>query len=188
MRRLKYHIPDNIDALFVDLDGVLVDFHSAVAKLWGLNPEKLKEEDWMTFGKLGPARNQEEFWTQIRKQGTQWWTNLPKLSWADKLWASCNASCEKVIVLTSPGPFPESAAGKYQWVRQHLSTTRMLIGQPKEVCSKPGHILIDDRNVNLEPWKKAGGYALSLRRPWNKTGFDPRDIIEALEIHASKRK
>ncbi|MBT3220927.1 MAG: hypothetical protein HN348_17725 [Proteobacteria bacterium] len=169
-----------VSTIFVDLDGVLADFHTAVAKLWGLDPATLNNDDWARLGEWGLGIPMDDFWPRIQAAGPEFWSGLEKMPWADELWDACQGACDTVVVLTAPGPFPESAAGKYAWVRAQLNTTKMLIGSPKEVCSKAGHVLIDDRAGYRERWEAEGGTLLSLGRPWNPTGLDPREIIDIL--------
>jgi hypothetical protein len=174
-------LPSPLTALFVDLDGVLADFHTALARLYGLDPARLEEAGWAELGEWGLSIPKPGFWDSIQAEGPGWWAALPKLPWADRLWAACRAACDTVVVLTTPGPFAESAAGKYAWVTEQLGTADMLIGRPKEVCSRPGHALVDDRAGYGPRWQGEGGHLLSLRRPWNPSGHPPEAIIAALE-------
>jgi len=110
----------------------------------------------------------------------QWWINLPKLPWADELWQACLATGATCVVLTTPGPFPESAYGKYVWVNEQLKTRNVLIGQPKEICAQPGTWLIDDRAGYGPRWESRGGRLLSLKRPWNPNGLSIDEILKTL--------
>lgn len=169
-----------IDTLFVDLDGVLVDFHSELVKLHGIDPNSLSEIEWAKWDNHGPQQDPRKFWKPLNNVDSQWWANLPKLPWADRLWGACNRYCKKVIVLTSTPRAASSAAGKFQWIEKNLNTYEALIGRPKFVCSKPGHALIDDRITNLTPWEENGGIPIALKRPWLNHGYTVDEIIEAL--------
>ena len=173
--------PNPLTAIFVDLDGVLADFHSSMARLWGLDPETLDEAKQAELGEWGLGIPMPDFWDKIRAEGPDFWAGLAPLPWADELWAACKEACETVVVLTTPGPFPESAAGKYEWVKRVLKSDDMLIGRPKEVCSQPGHILIDDRSGYGPRWNARGGQLFSLRRPWNPQGHPVETIINTLK-------
>lgn len=168
-------------SIFVDLDGVLADFHTAVARLYDLDPDTLTTSDWAEIGEWGLSIPKPDFWDRVQAAGAAFWSGLEPLPWAERLWAACHAVCERVVILTTPGPFPESAAGKYAWVRERLDTTSMLIGRPKEACSKPGHVLIDDRAGYGPRWEGEGGILLPLKRPWNPSGIEPEAIIANLE-------
>lgn len=170
--------------IFMDLDGVLVDLHRALVPLFGDNPQQYRDEDWAKVGHWGLSIPKENFWARVRSQGIAWWANLPKLPWTDELWEAALKTGADCVVLTTPAPFAESAAGKWQWVQENLHTTRMLIGQPKEVCSRQGHLLIDDRAGYQERWEAAGGQILSLKRPWNPDGIEIEKIIAQLRSWA----
>lgn len=165
----------------VDLDGVLVDLHHALVRLFGDDPEKYTEADWAQVGEWGLSIPKGDFWGKVRSQGYQWWVNLPKLPWADALWQACLETGAECVVLTTPAPFPECSAGKWQWVYEQLHTQNILIGKPKEICAQAGTWLIDDRAGYGPRWESRGGRLLSLRRPWNPAGMDVEAIIKTLQ-------
>jgi len=172
--------------LFIDLDGVLADFHTPLVGLYGLEPNALTEADWAQVGEWGLSVPKDDLWQRVQAAGAEFWAELPELPWTQELWAACRAACSEVIVLTTPGPFPESLAGKYAWVVEHLETSKMLIGSPKEACSKPGHVLIDDREGYRKRWEAEGGEMLTLQRPWSPQGDSPADVIAALRDFAAR--
>ncbi len=175
-------LPRPLNAIFVDLDGVLADFHSSMVRLWGQDPATMDDASWAEAGEWGLSVEMPDFWPRVQAEGADFWRNLPKLPWTDRLWAACNAACDRVVILTTPGPFPESAAGKTAWVHEQLGPkTRVLIGSPKDVCSKPGRILIDDRSGYRNRWEAEGGVLMPLWRPWNVDGHDAGRIAAALE-------
>ncbi|MFA5624598.1 MAG: HAD family hydrolase [Bradymonadales bacterium] len=170
--------------IFLDLDGVLVDLHRSLVLLFGDDPKQYTEADWAKVGEWGLSIPKGDFWGRVRSQGIQWWANLSKLPWTDELWQAAQKTGADCVVLTTPAPFPECAAGKWQWVHEQLQTTRMLIGHPKEVCSKAGHLLIDDRAGYQPRWEGAGGQIFSLKRPWNPQGMSIEAIIAQLRAWA----
>jgi len=165
----------------IDLDGVLVDMHTPLVRLFGEDPSTYTDAQWREVGQWGLSIPKDNFWEKIRAQGSQWWINLPKLPWTDELWESALATGATCVVLTTPGPFPESAYGKWQWVNDNLHTQNVLIGQPKEVCAKPGSWLIDDRAGYGPKWEGNGGTLLSLKRPWNPEGMTIEDILKTVK-------
>ena len=144
-----------IEMLFVDLDGVLVDFHRELVKLHGIDPDSLSEEEWSAWDNHGPDDDPQKFWAPLKGVGADWWASLPKLPWADELWKACQNSCDQVVVLTSTPRSASSAAGKFSWIEANLNTYQALIGRPKSACAKKGHALIDDRHLNLDPCLQA---------------------------------
>lgn len=172
------------EVICIDLDGVLVDLHVALARLFGDDPQKYTQSQWAEVAQWGLSIPKGDFWGKVRSQGAQWWISLPKLPWTDALWQAAIRTGATCVVLTTPGPFPECVYGKYQWVRDNLHTEKMLIGQPKEICAQKGTWLIDDRAGYGPRWEKRGGKLLSLQRPWNPEGTSAEDIIEMLKNFA----
>lgn len=168
------------NVICIDLDGVLVDFHYGLVRLFGDDPEKYTEQQWAEVGEWGLSIPKGDFWGKVRSQGIQWWINLPKLPWTDELWEAAKATGATCVVLTTPAPFPESSYGKWQWVYENLKTKNVLIGQPKEICAQSGTWLIDDRAGYGPRWEGKGGRLLSLKRPWNPSGLTIEEILKIL--------
>ena len=179
---------DKPKVIFIDMDGVLVDMHYGLIRLFGDDPAKYSSAQLAEVGewglsvsaKEGKFKNPTDFWDKVRAQGTQWWINLPKLPWTDALWEAAVATGAKCVVLTTPAPFPESVFGKWQWVKDNLHTENILIGRPKEVCAYSGAWLIDDRAGYGPRWEGNGGRLLSFKREWNSSGTDVEDILKLL--------
>ena len=118
---------DKPQVICIDLDGVLVDLHYGLVKLFGDDPEKYSDAQWAEVGEWGLSIPKGDFWGRVRSQGIQWWLNLPKLPWTDELWEACNATGATCVILTTPAPFPESSYGKWQWVNDQLHTNNILM-------------------------------------------------------------
>ena len=185
---MAHGLPKAPDVLFVDLDGVLADFHGELVRLHGHDPADFDDEDWRGWDGYGPFSDRDRFWAPVHRAGEDWWADLPKLPWTDSLWESCKRACDQVVVLTSPADSPGSVAGKYRWVRRNLDTRNMLIGRPKAAAARHDRVLIDDRQAHLAPWVAAGGVALPLKRPWTGAGLIPTDLIDALNAWAGARR
>lgn len=189
-------LPDAIEVIFLDMDGVLCDFHSAVARLWGLDPATVDDETWAEIGEWGisvpppgvagrsgsPATSyRSDFWDRIEAEGRRWWESLDKLPWADELWDACRRRAERVAILTSPAPFFACHEGKRAWVRARLGRADVVVTSAKALCSGPKKVLIDDRTRYAAGWRAAGGTFVPLRRPWTGGGSSPAEIIAELD-------
>lgn len=139
-----------IKQIYLDMDGVLVDTHSAIEKV-GLKPFKGM---W----------NNDEFWARIKEFGSDFWANADPYPWASQL---VEASYDAVgqantFILTAPSRtcFP-AATGKMQWLHKHfpefIHDSRMLIASKKYLLARPDRFLIDDRASVVSEWNKAGG-------------------------------
>ena len=77
---------------------------------------------------------------------------------------------ENVCLLTSPTIDPDCLAGKLEWI--HAFTPKwlhrqFLVGPCKQFCAHPDALLVDDSDKNVNAFRKWGGKALLVPRPWN---------------------
>ena len=179
-----------ISQILVDMDGVLCDFIGHTCKLMGLDP--VKAIDLWPAGAWdfseGLGLNDAQVWEAIDKRGEDFWAGIPALPWFTSLMKLCESRCDLVVILTSPSIAHSSASGKVQWLQKHIGRhyRNYLIGPKKEVCARPGAVLIDDNDGNCEKFKAHGGEAIVFPAPWNsKRGWfytahlSPHDIDPA---------
>lgn len=89
----------------------------------------------------------------------------------------------EVYFATSPTLSGECVAGKFDWVKKHFPDRlrNLYIGAAKEGFAKPGTILIDDRNENVDNFIACGGRAFLVPRPWNRGGWQPQPYDKIIE-------
>lgn len=179
-----------LNSIYLDLDGVLVDFMGGVARLtgvdnahfyssrnthfWGLT-EILEEQT----GELWPK---DKFWRLIDDAGHDFWGALEKYPWADALYDLCRASAPTVI-MTSPGMHPSSASGKMAWIRDNLPDARRFAITPcKHHMSHPGALLIDDSPPNYDLFTEHGGVCYLFPQPWTDPNWYDRDCLSELRM------
>ena len=147
----------NEPTVFLDMDGVLVDFFSAFAKL--ANVEHWKEMD---------AQKLQGVLDKI--VGSDYFAKLPKTN-------ACDSIVEMIIdfagaysILSSPlrGDIANSTKHKRAWVMDNLSpqpTTTIIVRDKSQYALLNGvqNILIDDRANNIHKWKEAGGYGIKYQ-------------------------
>lgn len=167
-----------IERIFLDVDGVLNHFSTYVLNRLGAPIEvgqydkyPVQCEDIVdAYAVLTGTRiSKTAFWSQITQD----------------MWAMCPRSEEflflierslrivgrdNVFILTAPTLDPLCVAGKVQWLQAHLPRElqrNFLIGPHKHICAKPGHLLVDDFDKNVNAFRAEGGQALLVPRPWN---------------------
>ena len=147
----------NEPTVFLDMDGVLVDFFGAFAKL--ANVEHWKEMD---------AQKLQGVLDKI--VGSDYFAKLPKTN-------ACDSIVEMIIdfagaysILSSPlrGDIANSTKHKRAWVMNNLSpqpTTTIIVRDKSQYALLNGvqNILIDDRASNIHKWKEAGGYGIKYQ-------------------------
>jgi cytidyltransferase-like protein len=134
--------------IYVDMDGVLVDFDGGYEKLTGMTTQ---EAD-----KKGP----EFFWKPISKAGAKWWITLNWMPDGKQLWDYVKKYNPEL--LSAPSREEASKMGKRIWVKRELPGAKLILrsADKKQEFASPTSILIDDREKNIEQWGAAGGIGI----------------------------
>lgn len=150
--------------IFVDLDGVLVNFIKTAVEITGINPETADKKD--TY----------RFWARIQKHtaaGLPFFEKMEPMSDAHTLWNYIKP--HNPTILSSTGERIVGAAEeKREWVMRHLggdAASKAVFtpsAKAKAQYAAPTHILIDDRAKAIDPWVAAGGVGI-LHRSANDT-------------------
>lgn len=134
------------------------------------------------------AFTQDEFWSAL---SAEFWSSAPKSHECDWLCDLCASLVGKrnVFVLTAA---PQKVGGhvasaKVSWIYDNLPDwlhAQFLIGSCKQACASPDALLIDDSDVNVENFKRAGGHAILVPRPWNSLWARLTDmyIIQSVDV------
>jgi 5' nucleotidase, deoxy (Pyrimidine), cytosolic type C protein (NT5C) len=149
---------------YLDLDGVLVDFHKGVMAFHRhFQPyETLTWDIWDSWNMSAEA-----FWGPL---GYDFWLNLP---WTPEgktfLQGVEKVFKDRIVITTSPCWTPGCAQGKLDWIKReipHLFRSTS-IGPAKHLLAGPGKLLIDDSDSNIKLFVDEGGTAIRVPRPWN---------------------
>ena len=134
--------------IYVDMDGVLVDFDGGYEKLTGMTTRAADEK--------GP----EFFWKPISKAGAKWWITLKWMPDGKQLWDYVKKYNPEL--LSAPSREEASKMGKRVWVKRELPGVKLILrsADKKQEFASPNSILIDDREKNIEQWKSAGGIGI----------------------------
>lgn len=171
-----------IKRIFLDVDDVLADFSLAAIRHIGIDLDHVDLDSYyerfgydivLSTNYYFPSTEDltlEEFWARFDRT---FWANLEKTKECDYLILACCKLIgkENVFLLTAPIQDPDCVAGKMEWIRKMLpefwKDRRYLIAPPKYVCASPNSLLIDDSDANVDAFRKAGGMATLVPRPWN---------------------
>lgn len=166
--------------IFIDLDGVLVDFVGGVSRLLGVPVVAHVFGLGEMFGMSNSAA-----WRAIDQAGADFWSGLEPLPWAGDVVEI--ASAEKPVgFLSSSGGYPNADAGKRAWLRKHFGTEiadeLIIVGtkQRKWMLSAPGRVLVDDHAETVTRWGAHGGQGILFPATWNEAGHELRDPIAYL--------
>ena len=147
----------NEPTVFLDMDGVLVDFFNAFAKL--ANVKHWKQMD--------PQRLQDVLNKIV---GSDYFAKLPKTNTCDSIVEMVVDFAGSYSILSSPlrGDIANSTKHKRAWVMDNLSpqpTTTIIVRDKSQYALLNGvqNILIDDREDNINKWQEAGGCGIKYQ-------------------------
>ena len=151
MRKLMTEAEDSTPEVYVDMDGVLVDFFTEWAKLMNVK----------TYRDI-PKRQIPKALKKI-VDTPNFWENLPPLAGYKELLNAIKQMHGSYRILSSPlANDPNVDQGKREWVNKHLGffkPEKVIIDHNKSQYAKQSdgtpNILIDDYGKNVNAWKQA---------------------------------
>lgn len=152
--------------LYLDMDGVLVDFLGHVEKC-------------QFFRKNGKVD-----WDKVIDKGPQFWNEMEWMPGAEKTFSeliSLSESGKVELFILSAVNFPTGVEGKKLWIQTHTKfpLENVIIVSHSEDKSKyasPDSILVDDREKCLIPFKEAGGKVI-LFKNWDETLEEIKQVL-----------
>jgi 5'(3')-deoxyribonucleotidase len=164
--------------ILLDLDEVLADFVGGACKAWGCTKEQVEEHwelgQWDIRYPLSKALGRTEvmsselFWTRINNSEA-FWVGLKPTPWMEELWAFCQCLSDDIHIVSAPSRCESSYFGKVKWLRNQFGQnfSNFALTPYKHIFAGPDVILIDDRDENVEAFRKAGGHGLVFPRIHN---------------------
>ena len=135
--------------IFLDMDGVLVNFDQQFQELTGMMPREFESK-----------YSSDEFWEKIDNAGVGFWRGMKWMPGGEALYN--RASQFDHALLSSPSRSEVSKIGKRLWRRDKTPNTKLILSRSylKKNYAAPNHILIDDREDNIQQWRDAGGIGI----------------------------
>lgn len=153
-------------ALYLDMDGVLMDFDSHILK-WGCNWKgptyhHLPEPQWT----VEQATNDRRYKDAMAEH--HFWQTMEPMKDARLLWDFCKDQRPHILTATPAGAKYKDrcAADKFAAVRRYfdpefpLSRFHAVLRSEKKALARPGAVLVDDMAPNCDEWNAAGGTAI----------------------------
>lgn len=188
-----------IKSFFIDMDGVLCDFHNHFMKHKGY------ADPYIGGNNLGKSYQEALNLSNNQLFGdlkASFWASIPKTSYADYIIE--RAEARTCYILTSPlgvdtqecaayhwrsttKPKPDDTwkgvsleanlqciAGKQMWIMRHypafMANRRIIFCSPKEIAANKHSCLIDDLDHQCKNFEKEGGHVLKVPHPYNSIG------------------
>jgi len=139
--------------IYLDMDGVLVDFDKQFKSKTGMLPKDYEN-------KYGT----DKFWDFIddskKGGGVGFWRSIEWMPGGQELYNL--ASQYKHALLSSPSRSESSRIGKRLWRRDNTPQTKLILAYSanKKNYADKYSILIDDRADNIESWRSKGGIGI----------------------------
>jgi hypothetical protein len=153
---------DNKYKIYVDMDGVLVDFVNGYEKftgkkLGGFTHGQANKDFWNDFKQVASDKGVSE---------TDFWANLKWLPDGKQLLTYLKS--HSPTILSAPGRNPESKEGKQIWIKREMGNIPYILAYDKSKYATSDSILIDDREDFISKWKAKGGIGI-LHKSTNDT-------------------
>lgn len=159
-------IKQNNYKLYVDIDGTVSNFIAGVEKL---TCKPHSEEKYETDKKY-----KKEMWDAINKyhkEGGELWYELKLLPDAMQLWSYVKKYNPTFLSATGTSNSKSTEDEKRRWIDEKFGTRVkakfVKKAEDKQQYAGPKHILIDDKEKALEPWRKAGGIGILHTSAYN---------------------
>ena len=194
----------SVKTIFLDMDGVIVDFQGPALEMFGVSRWHVGEIDaWDAMPRvvskhIGCQISDADFWETIEKGDSDFWANLPWTEMGHAVYALC-AHTAPTICMSTPTLDPNSAKGKLEWLNAQNDTMyKLAVGAPdrhfpkppcrmysltpvKGMFPVPGSVLIDDSPANVKAFQEKGGRAYLFPAPWNDPNWRDRDVLTELK-------
>ncbi len=185
--------PEPDPVIYLDMDGVIVDFVGGALRAFGVNDNRHDEvKTWDGIPGVingsgvmlpGHTLTDKMFWDGITACGSDFWAKLKRYDLAGQIVDACEQTGVRVVLMSTPTRDPMSAAGKVEWINRvlpryarHFSLTAC-----KSDHARSNAILIDDSDKNVREFRANGGRAFLWPQPWNdaRDDGDPIDTLKA---------
>lgn len=143
----------SVNTIFLDMDGVLTDFTKGAKKIEAIEGTKVD-------------------WPKIKKQGTNFWSELEWTPDGEKfarwLVKLCKESKIDLCILSAVA-YEDGVKGKQIWLDEKLPTiskqNRYFVrgGRDKAKYASKNAVLIDDFGRNIEAFVMAGGQGVKFK-------------------------
>lgn len=165
--------------IYVDMDGVIVDFNKGF--------KLLKGSGGITATEYEDIHGKDSIWKVIDNYDRRkFFSNLPWTYDGQKLWNFISKKFKNIKILTALGRSDEihknTSNGKREWLGKNipsLTDENIIMVQNKHAkkhWSFPDMILVDDREVVIDGWNSKGGIGI-LHKNTHQTIKKLKEVI-----------
>lgn len=158
--------------VLIEMEDILCETSKEAAR--GLNLPSADNPAIAHNGELSEttSKNVEKF---FEEQPASFWENMEPSNDLKEIRALLTG--KKVKVITRPYNLVESQDGKKRWLDKHFPEANLVFTRSKHVFANEQTALIDCRPAAIQAFKRFGGKAVLVPKPWQKN-FKPRPLHE----------
>ncbi|MDY3738969.1 MAG: hypothetical protein SO022_00725 [Selenomonadaceae bacterium] len=152
----------NVKKIYIDMDGVIVDFVQGIRDLCGMEPSE-----------QGKAPLDEEMW-EAMKHVDHFFSKLKPMPGAVEMVKALHAKfgdrCEILTAIPKPNrEIHHAKEDKIEWVKKYIGKDIVVNvvyrAEKKQFCKGNEYILIDDFEKNVQEWQNNGGVGIVFTNP-----------------------
>ncbi|RYD41752.1 MAG: hypothetical protein EOP83_33535 [Verrucomicrobiaceae bacterium] len=139
----------------MDSDGVFFDFHGHFEALFGVHPDRIKDDEMW-----GLANGRADFWP-----------SMPLKAGAKELWAAVRHVNPTVLTGAPKSDYDNAVRHKLQAWEDHFQHRQVITCLSKDKAMHMRHQgdwLVDDMSKNTKRWEKAGGRGYRYDGDWER--------------------
>ena len=169
--------------IYLDMDGVVVNFVDPALKLLGLTRKDFDYGNYNGFGltKNNQKKNRNLLWENIRNLGEKFWENLPELLDFKYVYKELSTFAPTYIC-TASGLTPSACSGKLKWLQNRLGKNfnNYIMINDKYLLANKNSILIDDSIKNIELFREKGGRIFKWLSNWEIENYTKKVVNDNL--------
>jgi 5'(3')-deoxyribonucleotidase len=170
--------------IYLDLDGVCVDFNRAAIEAHGLDSGDVLTR-WATSYRgqffTYEVLNMEmaHFFDHLHTLGEAFWIDLEPYPWFETLYERLS-EIGHVIFCTTPTQSPACVAGKLHWIQDRFGVDFQdyILTPHKDRLAHANAFLVDDSDRNVERFRSRGGNGVLFPQIWNSNHEVEDDPVE----------
>ena len=176
--------------IYLDMDGVCVDFIGAAMKAQGYNADVMlkqwrKDHPGSLYPELLMDKPAVDFFTHSNLHSPEFWSGLVPYPWFEHLFEELSR-LGHVVFLTAPTGAPGCVSGKHEWLINRFGSqfADFIFTRHKDRLAHPNAYLIDDMPFNIAPFNVRNGTGVLFPQIWNELSHieDPvPHVITTLE-------
>jgi hypothetical protein len=173
--------------IYLDMDGVCVDFVTAAIEAHGFDAHTILEKwDKEYAGEFVPHKvlglEADTFWDHLASLGEPFWIDLRPYAWFEELLAALK-TYGHVVFLSAPAWAPCCVSGKLTWLQSRFGHPFQdyIFTPHKGRLAHSRAVLVDDYDPYIDAFTQRGGTGVLFPQIWNTRAHVTNRLESVLE-------